>query len=80
VIRLMDENRWGEFAKPLELLSQHEGIITEEQREKLIEAVLDGLVENFSSRRAEKERIDVQVNQAAEAAIAQLPPPDDRRG
>lgn len=84
VIRLMDEDRWGEFAKPLALLSQHEGIITEAQRKELIEAVLDGLVENLTSRRRGKERIDVQVDQTAKPTIVEsprkLPPPDDRPG
>jgi vacuolar-type H+-ATPase subunit E/Vma4 len=82
VIRLMYEDRWGEFAKPLELLSQHEGIITDQQREKLIETLLDGLVENFAARGASKERVDVQVNHPADPPAVAEPPreleaPDD---
>jgi hypothetical protein len=49
VMRHMSMQRWEEFTEPLRLLTEHSGLIKDWQREKLIEAVLEGLAARFSS-------------------------------
>lgn len=89
VIRLLAEKRWEEYAMPLQLLSQHEGSIQDWQREKLIEAVLNGLAAKFPPAQpaVNEEPIEAEVDhQATEAVLIDPPPkldppePDDRPG
>jgi hypothetical protein len=48
VMRHLSAQRWAEFTEPLRLLTEHSGLMKDWQREKLIDAVLDGLIARFS--------------------------------
>ena len=49
VMRHMSRQRWEEFTEPLRLLTEHSGVMKDYQRERLIDAVLEGLVARFSA-------------------------------
>jgi hypothetical protein len=49
VMRHMSRQQWEAFTEPLRLLTEHSGLMKDWQREKLIQAVVEGLIARFSS-------------------------------
>jgi hypothetical protein len=79
VIELMEEMRWEEFTKPLQLLKEHDGIIKDCQRERLIEALLNGLAARLPQAQPAlpQEPVEAEVdNQPTEAILIENPEPD----
>ena len=82
VINLMVERRWEEFARPLRLLAEHEGIIKDWQRDKLIEAVLNGLAASFPKPQPALAEQPVEAavdDEPTEAVLIDPPEPDAGR-
>jgi hypothetical protein len=79
VIKLMEEMRWEDFTKPLQLLKEHNEVIKDWQRERLIEVLLNGLAARLPQAKPAlaQEPIEAVVdNQPTEAVLIQNPEPD----
>jgi len=79
VINLMAEQHWAQFARPLQLLAEHDGIIKDWQRDKLIEAVLNALAASFPQAppTLTTEPVEASVdNEPTEAELFNPPDPE----
>jgi flagellar motility protein MotE (MotC chaperone) len=79
VIKLMEEMRWEDFSKPLQLLKEHNEVIKDWQRERLIEVLLNGLAARLPQAQPAlaQEPIEAVVdNQPTEAVLIENPEPD----
>jgi hypothetical protein len=71
--------RWEDFTKPLQLLKEHNEVIKDWQRERLIEVLLNGLAARLPQAKPApaQEPIEAVVdNQPTEAVLIQNPEPD----
>ena len=79
VIKLMEDMRWEDFTMPLKLLTEHNEVIKDWQRERLIEVLLNGLAARFPQAQPvlTEEPLEAMVdNQPTEAVLIENPEPE----